>query len=90
MTLSRNDALEQQLNALEASLNSLTGAAINEAWVFCPIAPARPDTARATAWLEDCGIKAKSVFVLPHRSPNGRTDIVSFPFKLTVINRVSC
>jgi hypothetical protein len=75
MTLSRNDAIEQQLNAIEASLNSLTGASINEAWVLCPIATKRPDSVTAMAWLELCGVKAQTVCVLPHRSPNGRTDI---------------
>lgn len=81
MTLSRNDALEQQLDAIEASLNSLTGAEITEAWVLCPIAPARPDSVRAAAWLKECGFKARSVYVMPHRSPSGRDDIcfVSLP-----------
>jgi hypothetical protein len=75
MTLSRNDALEQQLDAIEASLNSLTGAAITEAWLLCPIAPARPDSTSAAAWLKKCGVSAQSVCVLPHRSPSGRDDI---------------
>lgn len=75
MTLSRNEALEQQLDAIEASLNSLTGAEIAEAWVLCPIAPARPDSIRAAAWLKECRVKARSVHVFPHRSPSGRDDI---------------
>lgn len=75
MSLSKNDALEQQLNAIEAQLNALTGAVITEAWVLCPIAPKRPDSTLAAAWLTDCGVKAESVRVLPHRSPNGRQDI---------------
>lgn len=75
MTISRNEALEQQLDAIEASLNSLTGASITEAWFTCPIEPKRPGIDLAASWLKDCGVDAKQVFVTPHRSPNNRGDL---------------
>lgn len=75
MTLSRNDALQQQLDAIEAALNTLTGARIDEVWLACPVDMQRPDSAIGLDWLKACGIEPNRILIIPHRSPALRRDI---------------